>query len=130
MNFIDAQITKEGENLFANFAGFKIKISAAQAASDLKNYVGKNVWVGVRPEDIHAEEAFIALAPDSTFTSKVELVEMLGSEVNLYLDVKGQKLISRTSARADVKADTEITLAMDVNKLHIFDKDTEKVICN
>ena len=97
---------------------------------DLKNYVGKNVWVGVRPEDIHAEEAFIALAPESTFTSKVELVEMLGSEVNLYLDVKGQKLISRTSARADVKADTEITLAIDVNKLHIFDKDTEKVICN
>ena len=130
MNFIDAQITKEGDSLFANFSGFKIKISASQAASDLKNYVGKNVWMGVRPEDIHAEEAFIALAQDSTFTCKVELVEMLGSEVNLYLDVKGQKLISRTSARADVKADTEITLAIDVNKLHIFDKDTEKVICN
>lgn len=130
MNFIDAELTKEGEHLFANFSGFKIKISAAQAAGELKNYVSKNVWIGVRPEDIHAEEAFISIASDCVFDSKVELVEMLGSEVNLYLDVNGQKLIARTSARAEVKADTEVTLAIDANKLHIFDKETEKVICN
>lgn len=130
MNFIDAKISKEGDDLFANFGQFKVKVSATQATSELKNYVGKNVWMGVRPEDIHAEESFIAMAPDSTFTAKVELVEMLGSELNLYIDVNGQKLISRTSARSEIKDDTEVKLAIDSNKLHIFDKETEKVICN
>lgn len=130
MNFVNCEVKKNGENLYLNFAGHDIKVAAAQATSDLKNYVGKEVIVGVRPEDIHSEESFISIAKDATFQSTVEISEMLGAEINLYIKAGENSMIARIPARTDIKVGDKITLALDANKLHIFDKDTEKVICN
>ena len=59
----------------------------------------------------------------------IDLDEMMGSESYLYLNYAGQKLITRVPARYAKRADENITLAIDTSKIHVFDKETELVIC-
>ena len=93
-------------------------------------YVGKTVVMGIRPEDIHDEESFIEMSPESVFTTTIRLYELLGAEVYLYFDVEGFDCTARVNARTTARPGDEVVMAMDLTKLHIFDKDTEKVITN
>ena len=58
----------------------------------------------------------------------IDLDEMMGSESYLYLKYAGQKMIARVPARYAKKAEENISLAIDTEKVHLFDKDTEKAI--
>ena len=55
---------------------------------------------------------------------------MMGSESYLYINYAGQKMITRVPARYARKADENISLAIDLDKVHVFDKYTEKAICH
>ena len=59
----------------------------------------------------------------------IDLDEMMGSESYLYLNYADQKLVTRVPARYAKKADEYIQLAIDTNKIHVFDKETELTIC-
>ena len=54
----------------------------------------------------------------------------MGAEIYLYTICEGQKIIVRAPNRVQARGGETIRLAIDRNKLHLFDKDTEKVICN
>ena len=56
--------------------------------------------------------------------------QLLGAEVYLYFDVEGFDCTARVNARTEARVGDEVKFAMDLSKLHIFDKDTEKVITN
>ena len=86
--------------------------------------------MGIRPEDIHDEESFIELSPESSFKTTIKIYELLGAEVYLYFDVEGTECTARVNSRTTVRPGDEVTMAMDLTKLHIFDKDTEEVITN
>ena len=92
--------------------------------------VGKTVVMGIRPEDIHDEESFIEMSPDSAFKTTIRIYELLGAEVYLYFDLEGFDCTARVNARTTARPGDEVVMAMDLTKLHIFDKDTEKVITN
>ena len=133
MNFIDAEVEKDGADikLHVGQARTYIKVPAEQAKRlEEGGYVGKTVVMGIRPEDIHDEESFIASSPDSVFTSTIRIYELLGAEVYLYFDVEGFDCTARVNARTEARPGDEVKFAMDLTKLHIFDKDTEKVITN
>jgi multiple sugar transport system ATP-binding protein len=59
----------------------------------------------------------------------IDLDEMMGSEIYLYLTYAGQKLIARVPSRVNAKADENIELAIDTKKIHVFDKETQQIIC-
>ena len=101
MNFIDVTLVKEGDDVFAVFEGNKIKVPEGKVKK-LKDpsYVGKEVIMGIRPEDLHDEEIFLQSAQDSTVKAYVEVVESLGSETFLYLNVAGQNIIARVDPRS------------------------------
>ncbi|MDY5484350.1 MAG: sn-glycerol-3-phosphate ABC transporter ATP-binding protein UgpC [Clostridium sp.] len=126
MNFVTVQVEK-GEDGYVLVFG-ESRISKKDAA--LEPYVGKEVIMGVRPEDIHAEEIYLAVSGEANVKASVRLAEMMGSEIYAYLTVYGQKMIARIPSRFNITADQEITLALDPEKIHVFDKDTEKVICH
>ena len=84
----------------------------------------------IRPEDIHDEESFIEMSPDSAFKTTIRIYELLGAEVYLYFDLEGFDCTARVNARTTARPGDEVVMAMDLTKLHIFDKDTEKVITN
>ena len=121
MNFLNVVVKKEGENLFLTFGTYKIPVQK----SELEAYVDKEVIMGIRPEDIHAEESFL-----SNIEANVDLAEMMGSEIYLYLNCCGQKMVARVPSRTGIRADDMVKLALDVNKIHVFDAETENVICH
>ncbi|MBQ0079500.1 MAG: TOBE domain-containing protein, partial [Eubacterium sp.] len=124
MNFINAVVGQEGDGNVLSFADTKVKSDKAALA----DYVGKEVVLGVRPEDIHAEPEMIAANPDATLEVDVNLAEMMGSEIYLYMDYADCKMISRVPSKFAIKTDDRATLVIDENCIHIFDKDTEEVI--
>ncbi|NLJ67140.1 MAG: sn-glycerol-3-phosphate ABC transporter ATP-binding protein UgpC [Clostridiales bacterium] len=127
MNFIDVALTKEGDSVYAVFGENKIRIPEGKIKK-LKDssYIGKEVIMGVRPEDLHDEEIFLQSAADSTIKAYVDVVELMGSETYLYLNVAGSNITARVDPRSTARAGDTIKIALDPNRLHFFDKDTEE----
>ena len=131
MNFIDCTLVKKENRFFAHFGNYDIAIPSSKCdAATLDQYVGKEVAVGIRPENIHDEPMFIEAADNSVIEAKVEIAELMGAEIYLYLDCDGKKLTARVPSRSTARSDDVLKVAFDNNKLHMFDKETEKVIFN
>ncbi|WP_433748604.1 ABC transporter ATP-binding protein [Falsibacillus pallidus] len=90
-----------------------------------KGYVGKDLVLGVRPEDIHDEPVFIESSQGTTISAKIEVAELTGAEMMLYSQVGGQEFISRVDSRSDIKPGQTVELAFDLNKAHFFDPSNE-----
>ncbi|ALC80589.1 MULTISPECIES: ABC transporter ATP-binding protein [Bacillus] len=91
-------------------------------------YEGKELILGIRPEDIHDEPVFLDASKDTQINAKIEVSELMGAETMLYSQVDGQEFIARVDSRTDVEAGHILTLALDMNKAHFFDKDSESRI--
>ena len=131
MNFFGGELVKEGDDVYAVIAGNKVKLPQGKAAApEIADYIGKEVTFGIRPEHIHEDEAFIAANPDSVMDAYVEVTELMGAETYLYLLINDNKAIARVNARSTTKYGDTIKVAFDLNKIHIFDKDTEMTILN
>ncbi|NLM12371.1 MAG: sn-glycerol-3-phosphate ABC transporter ATP-binding protein UgpC [Epulopiscium sp.] len=131
MNFIETKVVKRGEDVILTFGNEEIKLPQEKAKKLLDGgYEGKEVIMGIRPEDLHDESSFLETAKDSMITCKVEVTEMLGAEVFLYMACNGQNLTARVDPRSQAKPGDTIKVALDVNRIHVFDKDTEATITN
>lgn len=94
----------------------------------MKAYEGKEVILGIRPEDLHAEAIVGETFPSAKLVFDVEVNELLGHEFILHGRIANQTLQAKISARSDVKAHESITLFMDMGKLHFFDAESENCI--
>jgi multiple sugar transport system ATP-binding protein len=93
-----------------------------------QGYVGKEVILGIRPEDIHDEPLFLEASPNTKITAHVEVAELLGAESMIYSNINGQEFVARIDARTEIKPGHQLDLALDMNKAHFFDIETEKRI--
>ncbi len=132
MNFIDAVIEKKGDGYALKFGQYSINIPKEKNANDvLKDYVGKDVVFGIRPEDVHDEPDFIAKASeDSIVEADVEVTELMGAETYLYLNCEGNAITARVEPTSTAKGGDRSKIAFDLKKMHLFDKETEKTILN
>ncbi len=131
MNFIDGTLSKKGDDVFFTFEEkVTIKLPADKTAEGvLDDYIGKEVIVGIRPECIHDEPVHLATFADAVVDTSVEVTELMGAEIYLYLKVGEEtNLIARVSSRSTSRAGDEIKVAFDTSRIHIFDKDTERCI--
>jgi multiple sugar transport system ATP-binding protein len=97
---------------------------------ELKPFDGKEVILGVRPENVRDEEIYLSAATDNIVKAHVDVTELMGAETYLYLDIAGVQATARVSPRSTAKAGDDIKVVLDLNKMHLFDKETEKVILN
>ncbi|WP_338780787.1 sn-glycerol-3-phosphate ABC transporter ATP-binding protein UgpC [Metabacillus sp. FJAT-52054] len=93
-----------------------------------QGYVGKEIIMGIRPEDIHDEPVFVDASIGSKIDAKIEVSELMGAETMLYSQVAGQEFIARVDSRTDIDPGQVLPLAFDMNKVHFFDKDSESRI--
>lgn len=128
MNFITATLERGNDGVTATFANDTIKIPEGKVTPGLMEYIGKEVILGIRPEDIHDDEGFISSKPDAVCTAHVEVTEMMGAETYLYLTIAGEQFTARVNQRSTAQIGDTIKVAFETNKLHIFDKDTELAI--
>jgi len=129
MNFIRGNLVEEGGAIFFRAEGFNVRLPEGRyGLIREKGVIGKPIVLGIRPENVSDEAMMMETFPESIVTAEVEVVELLGAESYLYLNVVGQSLVARVSARSDIKTRSNVRLALDVNKVHLFHADTEEAI--
>ncbi len=131
MNFFDVTLAKEGKEVVAKFGENKIVIPPSKLSKFAdESYTGKEVVMGIRPENIHDEDVFVQSAPTAVINTDVEVTELMGSETYLYLTTTGKEgnIIARVNPRTTSRAGQTIQVAFDVNHLHFFDKETEETL--
>ncbi len=136
MNFIEGTVGEDGifECGTHKHGVFRIKVSEKQM-NVLKHegYIGEKVIMGIRPEDCHDEPKFIEEHQDSKVTAKVEVSELLGAESQITVkfpgtDIAGQMVVAKVKARVDIHTNDMFEMALDIDKCHFFDPETEKRI--
>jgi multiple sugar transport system ATP-binding protein len=127
MNFIHGQFNEEGGELHFKAKGIDVVVPGGKAKIIRdKGYVNKDIILGIRPEDIHQEPVFLEASPNTQIDAYIEVAENLGHEMFLYINGVGQDtVIARVDGRAGLKEGTNVKLALDMNKIHVFDKETE-----
>ncbi|MGM9636181.1 MAG: ABC transporter ATP-binding protein [Candidatus Avispirillum sp.] len=129
MNFVDCELEEDHGEMFLNFGNSSVKLPPEKANNPiLKDYVGKEVVMGVRPECIHDDQEVIDAMPGSVIECDVEVTELMGAEIYLYLECDQQKFTAKVSNRSKARAGDVIKVAIDASKIHLFDKDTERFI--
>ena len=130
MNFINAVINVEGTDVFISFENVTVKLPDRYAVEEVMERDGQEVIFGVRPEAITDEATFVTDHPETAFEADVDVVEMLGAETYLYVTVNGSLpltcRVDPTTSQSQVGMVCD--LAIDTNRIHIFDKDTEQSI--
>ncbi|OUP10475.1 sn-glycerol-3-phosphate ABC transporter ATP-binding protein UgpC [Collinsella sp. An2] len=128
MNFIDATVGEKGGKTTLSFGKNTITVPEAKAAA-LKPYQGKVVVAGIRPEDVvESNEYAEGRRLSEPIDAAVTVYELLGSEAMVYADVDGGSVSSHVSAANPARSGSRIEVAFDVDKLHVFDKQTELAI--
>lgn len=90
-----------------------------------QGYDGKDLILGLRPEDIHDEQAFLDSSPGTKIRATVEVAELMGAEIILYSKVNDQDFVARIDSRFNVETGVSIELAFDLSKAHFFDTESE-----
>ena len=131
MNFLDAICNVKGDDVTLTIGEHVLKVPGSKKKALIGGgYKGKTVVLGIRPEDVHDSEAFISNSPDSVVTSTIKVYELLGAEVFLYFDVAGTQMTARVNPRTTLRTGDKAVFALDMEKIHIFDKETELTITN
>ena len=130
MNFINAVINVEGSDVFISFENVTIKLPERYAVEEVMERDGQEVIFGVRPEALTDDSTYVTDHPEAAFPADVDVVEMLGAETYLYVTVNGSLpltcRVDPTTSQSSVGQ--VVDLAIDANRVHIFDKDTEQSI--
>ncbi|CDA99351.1 sugar ABC transporter ATP-binding protein [Lachnospiraceae bacterium CAG:215] len=131
MNFMDAVANVAGNDVTLSIGNHVLRVPENKKKALIDGgYNGKTVVVGIRPEDVHDDPDFIAANPGSVITSKIKVYELLGAEVFLYFDVEGTQMTARVNPRTELRTGDDAKFALDMNRIHIFDKETELTITN
>lgn len=126
MNFFTVTV---GENRITNQDGLDIAIPEGQAKILRDHgYLGKEVILGIRPEDILDTNIAIEAYPEDTVTGEIVVSELLGPETMLYLKLSQTEYVARVSTRDTFEAGDKVALTFNITKGHFFDLATEQAI--
>ncbi|HET8522398.1 MAG TPA: sn-glycerol-3-phosphate ABC transporter ATP-binding protein UgpC [Thermomicrobiales bacterium] len=128
MNFIDVTVQAADGKVYASAPAFRMPVSGEKAKA-LQPYLGQTVTMGIRPEHLlERSRANGSVAPGSAIPATVDVVELLGNEIFVYLTTEGQTLTARMDPSVHVTRGEKIEVAAPSDKLHFFDPKTEAVI--
>ena len=123
MNFFnDAKLLKEGDNYVVEILGTKFNLTEEQNAILRKN--------GTEPQDIIAGVRPVNVKPGEGIPARVDVSEMMGSEMHLHLDANGTDVVSvvpiTETSKIDIQHGQEVCFSFAPEMMHIFSKETER----
>ncbi|MCG3154948.1 MAG: sn-glycerol-3-phosphate import ATP-binding protein UgpC [bacterium] len=124
MNFIPGKVLRNGGLKF-QCEQFAFPIPQSFAPS-LGNHVGEEVVFGIRPEDIHLAGDAAGLQETAETPGVVEVVEPMGSEIYLYVNLGATSLVARINSRTEPPIGSQLPLTFDMSKSHFFSAQTEE----
>jgi len=130
MNFLDAKIEARGDELVLTGKGIDLTIPTkmSQAMKELQTYVGKEIVFGIRPEDIMDPEFAETDENVDTVDATVEVIEPMGSSIHLHLSIGDRTIVAVVDPQSEAKVGDVMKIAFDLEKMHIFDAETEEAI--
>ena len=126
MNFLKGRVLKD-KFIVGGEKNFEIKLEKEHVAL-LKEYDGKEVYLGIRPEAVYLKGDKGNEKPGSDITEVCDFAELLGYELIIYTYLNGQKFIIKTSIKSQVESGNEVTFNFNMNNVYFFDAETEKRI--
>ncbi len=127
MNFLKGVIEKGAKGLVFHEGSFKVCIHKKMEES-LKPYVGKEIVFGIRPEDIYDQYFAKEAMPENTVRVNVDVVELMGSEVYIYLKTDSHSFVARVNTYSNPETGGAMGVVFDMQKAHFFDVETENSI--
>ena len=116
MNFLTVKVVEKAGKIHCDEGSFEV-VPTAEHQKILKAYVGKEVYFGIRPEDVEYTEKPVAGAMQMKLANR----EPLGAETHLYLSTnKGQSMIAKTTASTIFRLGETINLIPDMTKAKFF----------
>ena len=130
MNFIDGVVIKKDSGYAVKVGDSLIPVLTERLENEkVAPYEGKEIVLGVRPEDLRAEAENFDRLETGALRAHIDIVEMMGSELLVYSKVENKSnIIARVPVSNKIKAGDEVRFAVDSNKIHLFDKESELVI--
>jgi len=127
MNFFKAKLRKEGSKLIVDADSFNLPIPPERMKA-FQAYVDKPVVFGIRPEDIY-NPAFVPPGIHvASVETKVDVTELMGNEIFLYLLAGSDNIVARVDPRTDFHIGDKVQVSFNLDKCHLFDPETEKAI--
>ncbi|MCB0077887.1 MAG: ABC transporter ATP-binding protein [Anaerolineales bacterium] len=127
MNFFDATVTGSPEEMYIDTGGFRVRVPQSYVNA-LRGYGGKKVVFGIRPEDIHSARFTPGGVTGETVRGKVDMQEIMGNEIILYMDTSGSSYTARVDPRERAQIGDEVEVAFNMENMHVFDPETEEAI--
>ena len=128
MNFVKCDVVEKNGKICLVFGESTVTVSDNRAKILKENgYVGKQVMMGIRPEDLYDKEKSLREYKD-TIKATVSVYELVGSEVYLYFELAGSNMVARVNADTNAAVGKEVELYLDSDAMHLFDLETEKAI--
>jgi multiple sugar transport system ATP-binding protein len=127
MNFFPATIRKDDNKLFVDAGSFSVQIPENRT-NIFGPYVGRPVIFGIRPEDIHNPQFAPPEISAQPVQAKVEVTELMGNEIQLYLTNGDHNFVSRVDPRTRVSMGDEMQVVLNMENMHIFDRESEQAI--
>jgi multiple sugar transport system ATP-binding protein len=128
MNFFEGTVGRGDGSLVVDMGSFRLPVPADKA-SKLDNYIGKSIYFGIRPENIH-DASFVPVGVENTarLAANVTVREPLGSEVYAFVENGGKEMVSRLDPRTKASVGNNIDLVIDMSRMHAFDRDSEVAV--
>ncbi len=124
MNFIEGRLVANGPGLIFDEGNFQISLPS-EYSDGLGDHRGREVILGIRPEDIHDPDTIGTGKQTEEISARVEVVEPMGSEVFLYVTTGKSSFVARVDPLHIPTVDQQVPLAVEVDRVHFFDRDSE-----
>jgi multiple sugar transport system ATP-binding protein len=127
MNFFPGRLRKDGNKLVVDAGDFVVPIPAKKS-KPYEGHAGKDVIFGIRPENIHDAEFVPSNIDSEKVAVKVDVTELMGNEIFLYLVSGKNTFVARVDPRSKLRVGEQADVAFDMDNFHIFDAATEEAI--
>jgi multiple sugar transport system ATP-binding protein len=125
MNFFDVTLVEQDGKLYVDGGSFKLEVPSKNKSAYIAQK-GKKVIFGIRPEDIYASQYAAPGITPAPMKATVDVTELMGNEIFLYLLTGNKQFIARVDPRTQVHSGEEIDLVLNMDNMHLFDPQTEK----
>ncbi|HEY72910.1 MAG: glycerol-3-phosphate ABC transporter ATP-binding protein [Anaerolineaceae bacterium 4572_32.2] len=127
MNFLEAQLMERDGKLIVACEGFSLQVPEPKA-DVYRRHLGERVIFGIRPEDVHDPEYAPPDISKAMLEAKVDVTELMGNEVVVYLVTEHAQLLGRFDPRTNARVGNTIQVALNMDRMHVFDKQTQAAI--
>jgi multiple sugar transport system ATP-binding protein len=128
MNFMEGRVVSEGGLRFQGRGGGMSFPLTAEQGRRLASRSGRDVTLGVRPEDVYVAAGPRPSTATAEATVQLESVEPMGNEIFLHAKGTDHDLTARVAPQAVPEAGEKVRLAFDVAKLHFFEEEGRAVV--